>query len=94
MISQNPKTVAISDNNPSASFGDVEVETKEGDKYKFPLMNITTLKQTLPETGRVPEDQPSLVMLNMSMASLVIPFRIISVIWAGEEGVIWESSDA
>jgi hypothetical protein len=66
-----------------------------GAEYVFPDMVVDELKRVLPESGRIKEDMPSLMMMNASMAVLSLPFRIIKTIevktdepgWDGE--ILW-----
>jgi len=74
---------------------DVVVETKMGTKYLFPDMPRGELERVLPESGRILETQPTLMMVNASISVLSIPFRVIKNIevtssepgWTGE--VLW-----
>lgn len=66
----------------------VRVVTTLGAEYLFPDLTLSHLKELLPETGRLPSDQTSLVLINASAASLIVPMRIISEVSAGGE-VLW-----
>lgn len=73
----------------------VVVTTKEGARYVFPDMSEDDMRKVLPESGRVLSNMPSLMMVNVSVAVLTIPFRIIKTIevstdepgWSGE--ILW-----
>lgn len=74
---------------PESELGDVTLETIEGAVYAFPNMNIKALRDKLPEPGARP---PScLVMVNVSVAALTVPFRILKAVKVGEE-VLWDAS--
>ena len=68
--------------------GTVCVVTREGAEYTFPDMVVGELKLVLPETGRFKDTMPSLMMVNVSMSVLTIPFRVIKEIRVGDE-VLW-----
>lgn len=86
---QDPGSVALSFlGSPSDSFGVVTVETVQGSVYTFPDMNVSKLKQVLPPMGRRLENMPCLVMVNASVSSLSVPFRIIGTIKVEDE-VLW-----
>jgi hypothetical protein len=61
-------------------FVDVVVVTREGAKYAFPDMTLEDLKRVLPESGRIPEGMPALMMVNVSVSVLTIPLRIVKYI--------------
>jgi hypothetical protein len=88
---QNPESVVISAlQGEGDKLGDVTVCTLQGDCYSFPNMNVTKLKAVLPEKGRRPSGMPCLVMVNMSMASLSVPFNIIERVSSNTE-VLWHA---
>ena len=68
--------------------GTVTVCTKEGAEYVYPDMNVTALKKILPENGRIPENMQCLMMVNVSMAILSVPMRIIKAVRVEAE-VLW-----
>lgn len=72
----------------------VYVDTKDGARYEFPSMGLSVLKNVLPESGRVPKDQPSLILMNFSFSILMVPFKIVDkVSILGEKReVLWEST--
>jgi len=89
---QDPDSVVLGfPGDASDVFGVVIVETHEGGTYAFPNMNITKLKQVLPDKGRRLERMPCLVMVNASVSSLSIPFRIIETIRVEDE-VLWHGT--
>ncbi len=67
---------------------EVVVTTKEGARYAFPDMSEDDMRKVLPESGRVLSNMPSLMMVNVSVAVLTIPFRIIKTVEVGGE-VLW-----
>lgn len=67
---------------------EVVVTTKEGARYTFPDMSEDDMRKVLPESGRVLSNMPSLMMVNVSVAVLTIPFRIIKTVEVGGE-VLW-----
>lgn len=73
----------------------VEVTTKTGANYTFPDMSLSVLREVLPQSGRVPTSQPTLVLVNVSAALLSIPLAIVSTIAAGTGALelLWESHD-
>lgn len=89
----NPQGVAVSLG--ANDLCTVCVTTREGAKYLFPDMSLAQLRGVLPESGRIKEDMPSLMMVNVSLAVLSLPFRVIKTIeaktkvpgWDGE--VLW-----
>jgi hypothetical protein len=85
-VSPDPERVALSF---GGTRGTVYVLTKEGAEYVFPDMSVDELKKVLPESGRVLESMPILMMMNASMAVLNLPFRIVKQVRAGEE-VLWD----
>ena len=68
----------------------VRVYTREGSVYTFPDMDAEAVKKVLPESGRLPTNSPSLSLVNVSVASLVIPFRVITEIYVNWER-IWRA---
>lgn len=66
----------------SSSLVSVEVETKNGNVYRFPAMDGDALKSVLPKGKRIEPSasQPTLAMVNASFAVLSIPFRIIKAV--------------
>lgn len=75
----------------------VHVTTHEGAEYIFPDMSLGQLRGVMPESGRIPADMPSLMMVNISIAVLTMPFRVIKTVevktgepgWDGE--ILWAS---
>ena len=73
----------------------VHVTTHEGAEYVFPDMSLIQLKSVLPPSGRIMENMPSLMVVNVSLAVLSLPFRVIKRIevktrepgWDGE--ILW-----
>jgi hypothetical protein len=56
----------------------VGIETHLGAHYTFPDMERGELQRILPKMNdRVPSGSESLCLVNMSLAALAIPFRII-----------------
>ncbi len=73
---------AITNPESSSSLVSVEVETKNGDCYRFPGMDGEALKSVLPK-GKHEEpsvSQPTLSMVNASFSVLSVPYRIIKTI--------------
>jgi len=72
----------------------VYVDTKDGAKYEFPNMGLSVLKNVIPPSGRVPRDQPSLILMNFSTSVLMVPFNIIEKIsvFGNKREVLWEST--
>jgi hypothetical protein len=68
-----------------ASYGTVTITEKSGSEYVFPDVDILALRRVLPENGRVPENAPCLMLVNISMAVLSIPFRNVTKVVVGEE---------
>lgn len=58
--------------------------------YTFPDINAEEVKRVLPESGRIPANQPSLMLLNASLATLLVPFRIVKEVTIDEE-LVWAS---
>ena len=83
-----PSKIALGIGSDQALCGTVVIETLDGEEYVFPNMNVTALKAVLPESGRRPESMPNLVMVNASVSTLMVPFRIIRRITVGAE-VLW-----
>jgi hypothetical protein len=59
-----------------------------GAQYVFPDMDGPAVKAVIPESGRILANQPSLMLTNVSLAVLLVPFRIIKTIHVGEE-LVW-----
>jgi len=72
----------------------VFISTKGGAKYEFPDMSLAVLYNVLPETGRVPKDQPQLILMNYATAVLIVPFRIVDEIsvFGTRRKILWQSS--
>lgn len=72
----------------------VHVTTHEGAEYVFPDMSFSQLRGVLPESGRIRENMPSLMAVNVSMAVLSLPFRVIKRIEVKTRGsngeVLWD----
>jgi hypothetical protein len=58
----------------------VVVETLLGDVYIFPGVLLDELKRVLPQSGRIPEGQSTLVLTNSAPATLVMPLRSVKTI--------------
>lgn len=70
----------------------VGIDTKLGAHYEFPDVDSRELRKVLPESGRMPEGQPTLSLINASMSILSVLFRIIKRITVdGKE--VWRTSD-
>jgi len=68
----------------------IRIYTTQGDEYLFPNVNLTMFKQGLPESGRINRSLPSLSVVNIHLAGLIVPFRIIEKVMA--KGVeLWVS---
>jgi len=68
----------------------VRVYTKAGDEYAIPNVNLRMFEQGLPRSGRVDKNLPSMSVVNIHLAALIIPFRIIEKVMA--KGVeLWVS---
>ena len=66
----------------------VVVTTHMGAEYRFPDMSESQVREAMPQSGRIPSDQPALMMVNVSHAVLTMVFRIVQEVRIGEE-VIW-----
>lgn len=73
----------------------VSVETLLGARYIFPDVDPKILKETVPESGRIPENQPSLQIISAYFAILSVPLIIVRRVWVNEgekDGkVVWDS---
>lgn len=59
----------------------VHIQTHGGDEYVFPGMDIVELRQVLPESGRMPDGQPTLSLINANVSVIAIVFRVIKRIY-------------
>jgi hypothetical protein len=80
-----PEKVAVGGTNDLET---VRVVTHLGAEYTFPDISASGVKAVMPESGRIPADSPSLMMLNVSGSVLVVPFRVVKEVRCGEE-VLW-----
>ena len=67
----------------------VAVFTRTGAKYVFPDMKKDTVKEVLPESGRIPESISFLMFYNYSGAVLSIPIRCVAEVKA-EGSTLWK----
>jgi len=75
---------------PRSGLVTIRIYTKAGDEYSIPNVNLRMLEQGLPKSGRIDRDLPSLSVVNIHLAALIIPFRIIDKVMA--KGVeLWVS---
>lgn len=73
------KTAITSPRTTSSSLCTVKVTTKLGDEYTFPAMDRKALGRVVPQGGStIPQNTPSLAMVNASMAVLSIPFQVVA----------------
>ena len=88
-----PEKFAIAEHKETVNLGMVAIVTTQGSAYAFADMDLDELKRVLPESGRTLENQPTLTLLNVSVAVMSLPFRIIKTIRAGktvgEMEVLW-----
>lgn len=80
-----PEKVMVSTGNDLAV---ITVITKMGAEYKFPDMSEGEVRKAMPESGRIPANQPALMMMNVSHAVLTLMFSIVKEVRIGEE-VVW-----
>lgn len=73
---------------PPSELGVVKVVTRQKSEYIFPDMPKQVVRSVIPESGRIPADQPALVMLNASQAVLTLPLRVVGEIYIDEE-LVW-----
>ncbi len=85
---ENPHSFVISTD--QSDLIEVEVETKQGSRYVYPDVSLDSIKQGLPESGRIPKDVTFLMFYNYSGATLSIPFHIVKEVRVGED-VLWTS---
>lgn len=83
----NPDKVMVSAGNDLCV---VSVTTHMGAEYRFPDMSEAQVREALPESGRIPRDQPALMMVNISHAVLTLMFSLVKEVRLGEE-VVWAS---
>ena len=76
---------------PEQQLGAITVQDFAGSTYAFPDVNVTALKNMLPPSGRRPENLPCLMIVNVSVAVLSIPFKNIQSICVGTE-VLWNAT--
>jgi hypothetical protein len=69
----------------------VTISTRSGALYHFPDMSLQVLKRVLPETGRTPDNQPTLMLMNISAALISVPFNIIQDV-SHPGGLLWSRS--
>lgn len=78
-----PSKIAISSAESTVNLGLVTITTTQGSAYTFADMDLDELRRVLPESGRVPQDQPTLTLMNVSIAVLSLPFRIVKSVRVG-----------
>lgn len=84
-------TTAISTRASSGPLVSVRVQTLLGDEYQFPAMDKTAIESALPKgENRLPENMPSLSLVNVSSAVLCILFSTIKTVTVGDE-LWWEN---
>ncbi len=88
-----PDKIAIAPAEETANLGLVSIVTTQGSAYVFADMDLSELRRVLPESGRIPEDQPTITLMNVSIAVLSLPFRIVKSVSAGTSSdkmeVLW-----
>jgi hypothetical protein len=77
---------------PLDDLGTVEIRTHTGAVYAFPDMSLKALKAVLPESGRTPGSQPTLMIMNISASLLSVPFCIIDQVSCGST-CLWSSKE-
>ncbi len=80
-----PENVMLGSSN---DFAVITVVTKMGAEYKFPDMSEGEVRKALPESGRVPSNQPAIMMVNVSGSVMSVLFQIVKEVRIGEE-VVW-----
>ena len=80
---------------PGIELVTVNITTKLNARYEFPDVDLAQVKSVIPESGRIPEGQPTLALVNASIAVLSIPLNIVQTITVGSD-TLWElrASDA
>lgn len=75
---------------PKSSLCTVVIVDPDGLEYSIPLVNAEKVKRVLPESGRIPEGQTSLVIVNAMAAVVSIPLMCVKEVrLAGE--VVWSA---
>lgn len=70
--------------------GTVYIHDKLGSVYAFPDANVNELRRVLPESGRIPESAPCLMIINATVSVLSIPMRNIEKVVMDDE-VLWHA---
>jgi hypothetical protein len=80
---------------PGVKLVTVNIRTKLDAHYEFPDVDMSQLRSVIPESGRIPEGQPTLALVNASIAVLSIPLNIVQTITVGSD-TLWKlrASDA
>jgi hypothetical protein len=72
---------------------DVVVETLGGDLYQIPGVDGEEVRKVLPESGRRPQGQPTLSIINSQMSVMSVLFRIIkriTLVYKNAHGETWD----
>jgi len=68
----------------------IRIYTAAGDEYSIPNVNLRMFEQLLPKSGRINKDLPSLSVVNVHLAVLIVLFHLIEKVMA--KGVeLWVS---
>ena len=72
---------------PESCLGNVRIVYHTGAEYLFPHMNLSDVRKMLPEPGRIPTSTSCLSLVNVPIAAMSIPLRIINKIYLNDEEV-------